>query len=361
MRQEGIMKERLVLKKADAAEAAEKKVTINVPESTYGLFASVLDHETIMKDTEEWSIFRKNMDQSLVINKEMYPLQDTWSDQGAPRGRYTHHVIEDSVFYPGIRHEYWLYVPAAYDENEPADLAYFYDAHDYVLDGKGQCYDYPPLAFFLDNLISKGEIPPTIAVISEPGTPGPGYPLFWSSDAPSNRCIEYDTTSDVNARYITEEILPLALEGLSVSADPADHIICGISSGGLASFSAAWFGGFFGRVYEASPSFANIRNGIVWPSVIRIADKKDLQVYTVVGRHDLDDAYGSWLLSALEVGAALHYRGYDQRFYVSEAGHSGQVLKYCMESAFKWLLAGTEPEKDDKLTEETFTRFDWWR
>ena len=345
------MKNRLKLEKTVSVD--EKMRELTIPESTYGLFGIADLHEPADDETVE--VLTQNIQKSMSIHADMYPLPEMWTDKGNPRGSVRKIEMEDSVFYPGTKHTVWVYVPAAYREEEPADLAVFFDSQMYVKDADKNYYDYMPLCLLLDNMIAAGEIPPTIGVVASYGKPGPGQPFMGFREGHVNRSYEYDMTSDLNARFVIEELLPQALEGLSVSADPADHFICGLSSSAIASFAAGWFrNDFFGNVFQASPSFANIRNGIVWPSAIRIGEKKKLKVYTVSGRYDLDNNFGNWLLVDLQVGSALQFRGYDSRFYISQAGHSAEVLRYCMEAALAWLLGGKEPAEDGKLEKIDF-------
>ena len=86
------------------------------------------------------------------------------------------------------------------------------------------------------------------------------------------------------------------------------------------------------------------RPGIVWPSVIRMSEKKDIAVYAVVGRHDLDNLFGNWFYANLDVGSALHFRGYDSEMYISEAGHSFAVYMYMMPRSICRLLGSRDTE-----------------
>ena len=113
----------------------------------------------------------------------------------------------------------------------------------------------------------------------------------------------------------------------------------------MAAFSSAWFQpDFFGNVIAASPSFANIRGGIVWPSAIRVCDPKPIRIFAAVGKYDLDHPFGSWLQGNLDVEKALRFKGYDYRYYLSEAGHSGEVNRYILPQGLQWAFCGKEPE-----------------
>src|ERR1043165_793659 len=110
----------------------------------------------------------------------------------------------------------------------------FQDGHSY-LDVKGRLR--VPVVF--DNLIARGDMPPTIAVFINPGhDPAKGTPQTpWKV---SNRSFEYDSLGDRYARFLLEEILPELEKRYNVSKDPEMRAICGASSGGICSFTVAW-------------------------------------------------------------------------------------------------------------------------
>jgi enterochelin esterase-like enzyme len=89
----------------------------------------------------------------------------------------------------------------------------------------------------MDNLIHQQAMPVTIAVFVDPGTIEAAKP--GASDR-SNRSFEYDSLGDRYARFLTEEFLPVALQGLNVSSDPKQRAVGGISSGGICAFTVAW-------------------------------------------------------------------------------------------------------------------------
>ena len=320
----------------------ESYVNVQLPESTWRLFHAVFDHELLSQ--EEKDRINAQTAQSLSVNAQMYPAPAEYSDQGAPRGTFASGMLSPSAFYPDSPHPYWLYIPAAYDPDVPANLAVFLDGPMYTLDSRTrEPIPYPDTLFVLDNLISEKKIPPTIAVFLSFGLKGPGQPLMGFNEGEVNRSLEYDTPSDWHSRFLTEEALPEILASCSVSDQPADHAIIGISSSGIAAFTAAWFQpGFFGNVIAASPSFANIRGGIVWPSVIRVCDPKPVRLFAAVGKYDLDHPFGSWLAGNLDVEKALRFKGYDYRYYLSEAGHSGQVNRYILPQGLQWAFTGRE-------------------
>src|SRR5258708_4900021 len=55
-----------------------------------------------------------------------------------------------------------------------------------------------------------------------------------------NRSYEYDGLGSRYAHFLIEEILPEVAKQYKLSPDPNDRAVSGSSSGGIASFTAAW-------------------------------------------------------------------------------------------------------------------------
>lgn len=343
-------------------EPEEEYVTVTMPKSSYRAFYCMADYPMIGRlERDEAAMGRAEW------NKELYPLPAEYRRrEGTPRGKIVGRVMEDSAFYPGVKHKYWIYTPAQYDGKTPADLILFLDGQMYFMpvlkerDLRGTMSDLleaipaegeivlpegtDHVTDLLDNLIADGKIPPAIAVFLAPGYPGPGEPVYGTSKGVTNRSVEYDTVSDWFARFVAEEFLPMALEGYAIAADPMRHSVAGISSSGIASFATAWYANhLFGNVIAASPSFGNIRGGNIWPSVIRTADeRKNLRTCMCVGKYDADIIFGDWILANRDVASALNYRGYDFRLIINEMGHSLTFLKYMIPQALAWFYRGQE-------------------
>ena len=130
---------------------------------------------------------------------------------------------------------YWVYVPAQYNESRPACLMVFQDGGGYIsTNGSWRV----PLVF--DNLIARGDMPPTIAVFINPGhDPSKGTPMNpWRV---SNRSYEYDSLGDRYARMLLEEILPEVDLVLIMSVNPGFETAISAALGPLADAVAAWF------------------------------------------------------------------------------------------------------------------------
>ncbi len=251
--------------------------------------------------------------------------------EAEPRGRLTKDVLTDSRLFPGARHEYQVYVPAGYTAATPAALMVFQD---------GAAYAKPDGAFraaaAFDALIDKGTMPVTVAVFVNPGVVPPTRD---GAKPQSIRSFEYDSLSDRYVRFLIEELLPVALKDLNISADPARRAICGMSSGGICAFTAAWKRpDQFGKVMSHIGSFTNIRGGDVYPAIIRKTEPKPIRVYLEDASGDLDNLHGSWPLANQEMAAALKSMGYDMRFdYAEGFGHSGKHGGELFIEALTWL------------------------
>lgn len=257
---------------------------------------------------------------------------DRVAQEGVPRGKLTEGEFAASRLYPGTTRKFSVYVPAQYDSDQPANLMVF-------MDGAG--YARPQGAFrvpiVLDNLIHQGEMPVTIAVFVNPGTIPATRP---GAKNRSNRSFEYDSLGDRYARFLIDEFLPVALEGLNVSPDPARRAVCGISSGGICAFTVAWERpDQFGKVLSHIGSFTNIRGGWAYPGLVRKtkADPKPIKVYLQEGRDDLNNLHGNWPLGNQDLAAALQYAGYTYQLVMTDGGHSGKWGGEQLPQALRWL------------------------
>ncbi|KPV48390.1 hypothetical protein SE17_38335, partial [Kouleothrix aurantiaca] len=149
---------------------------------------------------------------------------------GVPRGTITRASWTSSAIYPGTARDYWLYVPQQYAAAQPACLMIFQDGERYLRPAFNA-------NFVFDNLIHRGEMPVTLGLFINAGSPGPGNPVYGGDD---NRSFEYDSLGDAYARFLLEEILPPIQAQYAITSNPAGRALCGYSSGGICAFTAAW-------------------------------------------------------------------------------------------------------------------------
>src|SRR5438270_13632326 len=96
---------------------------------------------------------------SLVLAVDDYKLgPDSQEKADVPKGTVTKATWKSEIF-PGTVRDYWVYVPAQYDQKTPAAVMVFQDGGSYQ-DKKGSFR--VPIVF--DNLIHKKEMPVTIVI-----------------------------------------------------------------------------------------------------------------------------------------------------------------------------------------------------
>lgn len=251
---------------------------------------------------------------------------------GVPQGKLTTGEFAASEIFPNTRRQYSVYVPAQYRADQAANLMVFMDGTGY---SKADGAFRTPVVF--DNLIHQGAMPVTIAVFVNPGTIPATRP---GAKERSNRSFEYDSLGDRYARFLLEEFLPVALQGLNVSTDPARRAVCGISSGGICAFTVAWEKpDQFGKVLSHIGSFTNIRGGWAYAGLVRKTkmNPKPIKVYLQEGKDDLNNLHGNWPLGNQDLAAALQFAGYQYKLVMTEGGHSGKWGGEDLPNALRWL------------------------
>ncbi len=266
-------------------------------------------------------------------NAAWQPHPDAVPRDDVPHGSVEQMPPWQSNIFENTTRDWAIYVPAQYKKEQPAALMVFQDGRNYQ-DVKGRWR--VPVVF--DNLIARGDMPPTIAIFISPGhdksKENPKRP-----GQASNRSLEYDSLGDRYARFLLEEIVPEVEKRYNVSKDPEMRAICGASSGGICSFTVAWERpDAFRKVLSTIGSFTNLRGGNIYPSLIRKTEPKPLRVYLADTSGDLDNPFGNWPLSNKLMASALQYMGYDVRFDWAEGfGHNSDHGGALFPEAVKWL------------------------
>jgi len=265
---------------------------------------------------------------------------DSLPNAVVPKGKVTDHVLEDSKVFPGTKRRYSLYVPAQYDGSTPAALMVFQDGHAFVGD-KG---DFRVRVVF-DNLIDKGEIPVTIAVMIDPGHKGELPDKRGWKPTPANRSVEYDSVNDDYAEFLLKEVLPPINENYKISKNPELRAVCGNSSGGICAFSVAWHRpDSFRKVLSHIGSFVDIRGGHNYPPMIRKTEKKPIRVFLQDGENDLDNRFGNWPLANRQMAQALSYHDYDYKLVFGTEGHNGKHGGVIFPDSLRWLWRGWQEQ-----------------
>lgn len=254
---------------------------------------------------------------------------DSQRVEGVPQGKVTPFRFIRSKVFPGTERDYFVYVPAQYDGKTPACVMIFFDGGGFQNDKGGY-----RATVVMDNLIHRKEMPVTIGVFVNPGViPPPAGAARGKDDKGAdvdplprmNRSYEYDSPTDLNARFLLEELLPEATKDLNVVKDGNGRGLCGASSGGIAAWVAAWERPHeFSRVASFIGSFTNLRGGHDCASLIRKHEGKPIRIYLQDGCNDLDIYSGSWWVGNNDMMAALRFAGYDFQWVPGDGGHNGK-------------------------------------
>jgi enterochelin esterase family protein len=264
-----------------------------------------------------------------MVIEHFTPDPDNFPQPDVPRGKLTKYHWTSRIF-PDTERDYWVYVPAQYD-GTPACLMVFQDGKMYIGTPVSYMSTYVPMVF--DNLIHKGDMPVTVGVFINPGViPQEG------KDPVSNRLFEYDTLSDQYSLFLRDEMVPEVSKTVNLRKDAASHAICGISSGAVCAFTAAWeMPDLFSKVICHVGSFTNIRGAHNYWANIRTTRKKPIRVYLQDGSNDIDDICGNWPLANQQMAAALKFAGYDYKFDYGRGFHSLAHGGATLPQALHWL------------------------
>jgi enterochelin esterase family protein len=263
-------------------------------------------------------------------DRQYHPNPEAFPAEGTPRGQVrSYRDWAGARVYPDTVRDLWIYTPAGFDPAGPAPaLTVFQDGGAY-LDRGGPVR----AAAVFDTLTAAGEMAPTVGVFVMPGRRAGLSPQ-------RQRSVEYDSVTDAYARFLIEDVLPFveAEIGGALTDDPARRTLCGISSGGICAFTAAWYRpDAFGRVLSHCGSFTAIRGGHHYPYLIRSTPRKPIRVWLQSGAADADIVLGSWPQANQAVAASLAYAGYDHRFVFGDGGHNLRHGGAVFADALRWL------------------------
>ena len=257
-----------------------------------------------------------------------YPLTaDSLVQPGVAQGRLEGPFEFHAAAFPGTVRRYWVYVPAGYDPAEPPNLLVFQDGQRAT--NPGGALRVPTV---LDNLIARGEIPPTLGVFVTPGNLSEHYPDNLGMSNPDHRAPEYDALDDTYVRMLTEELLPEVARRWRFAEAPERRAIGGTSSGAIAAFTAAWHRPqAFGNVISFIGSYTSIGyrpataeapmvpGGDLYPGLIRKSPIRPIRVFLQDGSGDLDNEHGNWFLANQQMLAALNWAN----AHADETGDTG--------------------------------------
>jgi len=245
-----------------------------------------------------------------------YPLgPDSLPQPGVPKGRLEGPFPFHSQVLAGTVRLYWVYIPAQYTADRPANVLVFQD---------GQRATSPTGSLrvpqVLENLIHKKEIPVTIGIFITPGNRSEEYPATLGTGNPNNRAQEYDSLSDAYSRFLIDEMLPEVGKKYRLTDNPDGRAIGGTSSGAICAFTVAWNRpDQFRRVISAIGSYTSIgyrpardgqpmvSGGELYPTLIRRNPIKPIRIFLQDGSNDLSNEFGNWFLANQQMLSAFEY------------------------------------------------------
>lgn len=281
---------------------------------------------------------------------------------GVASGTLSQKVTHVSKIYDGMKSEYWIYVPAEYKAETPAAVMIFNDGGWYTDRSANN-----PVLNVVDNLIAQKKIPVMICIFINPGdiADSPGTPTYnfvkaygerWNRTLKdSMRSTLYDTVSDRYPRFLRDEVLADVGAKYNLRKDAYSHAITGLSSGGIASFNAAWqLPDQFGRVISWIGSFSSIQwkedpsnpdGGQDYPEKILREPHRNIRVWLQDGSEDLDLRYGDWPLNNLRMANALKAKDYDFHFSYGKGTHNSAHGAAEFPREMIWLWRDYDPGK----------------
>ncbi len=242
---------------------------------------------------------------------------DSLAQEGVPTGKLLGPIDFHSDIISDTVRQYWLFIPAQYTANKPANLFVFHDG--YRATHPNGSLRIPQV---LENLIHKGDIPVTIGLFISPGNRSKIYPseeeLGWSN--PNNRAQEYDMLNDKYARMLIEEIIPEVEKDYKLTDDVEGRIIGGTSSGAICAFTTAWQRpDYFRKVISMIGSYTSIGyrpatkttplipGGDLYPGMIRKTPIKPIRIFLQDGSNDLNNEHGNWFIANQRMLLAFEY------------------------------------------------------
>jgi gluconolactonase len=245
----------------------------------------------------------------------------------SPAGQFT-----SSVVYPGLKFQFWVYVPAQYQPGKPAALMVFQDGIHYL--GLSEAKFNSLIVF--DNLIHAGEMPVTIALFVQPGTYDGVY--TYPSEESGLRSDQYDTPSDAYSKFLLDEIIPAVItSSYDVVDDPNGWAISGHSSGGICAFMVGWYRpDKFRKLLTHNASFPNTDG--VFPAEINATDPaKPLRVYLLSSPNDI----GGWFDANSLAYDYLAAKGYHVRYRTGSGLHFPPIQAVSdYPDALRWMWRG---------------------
>jgi hypothetical protein len=290
---------------------------------------------------------------------EYPPTQDSLLQSNVAKGKLIGPLEFHSKIIEGTVRRYWIYVPVHYDPKTPPNLLVFQD-------GQRAINPQGPLNIpvVLDNLIAKGDIPPTVGIFITPGNTGTEhYPDNLGTGNPNHRAPEYDALSDAYTRFLIEEMLPEVARSYKFTDDPKRRAIGGTSSGAICAWTVAWnrpdaFGNVISMIgsytsigyHPAAADHPTIPGGDTYPGLIRRGPIRPIRIFLQDGTNDLNNEFGNWHLANEQMLSSLQWANanadtknipgarYDVRYEWGDGAHSDVHGGWLLPGILRWMF-----------------------
>ncbi len=264
---------------------------------------------------------------------------DSYAHANAPQGKLTGPMELASTIYPDMKANVWYYVPAQWDGRTPLAVQVWNDGQQFTGERPGRWR----VLETLDNLTAQKRIPLLASVFVQPGE-GP---------ARNQRSLEYDPVNDTYARYLLNEVLAEVGKHVPLRTDAYSRAIAGFSSGGMASFNAAFQRpDEFSRVLSWIGAYGALQvsaehpgGGGEYPYMVRGGEKRNLRAWLQDGAEDLEVPFGSLPAANLNMANALKIKGYDYHFSFGVGSHSQAQGAAELPESLTWLWREYDPAK----------------
>ncbi|MBM3752557.1 MAG: hypothetical protein FJW38_01080 [Acidobacteria bacterium] len=263
---------------------------------------------------------------------------DSQLQLATPKGALTKHTLAPGKYFPGTPHNYSLYVPKQYDATKSTPFMIF-------LDGSGALGGGVRAPIVFDNLIAKGELPPMIGIFIDPGV----FPARGDAQSRFERVFEYDSLSDRFANFLVDELIAEVAKSYNLSKDPNDRGLCGVSTGAVGAFAAAWNRpDQFRRVLSFIGTFVSMKGADGLPALIRKTEPKPIRIFLQAGKNDhiapnqpWGTFYGgSWPINNQVMLEAFLFAGYDAKLVLGDEGHNMKHGGAILPETLRWLWRG---------------------
>lgn len=261
---------------------------------------------------------------------------DSLPKKSVPQGRLEKFEWRSGKVFPGTVRDVTVYLPAGYQAGEETCLMVWQDGSRHA-DPTGSMR----VSVVFDNLIHQKEMPRTVGVFIDPGR----RPEQKPGEKAANRGFEYDSLGDAYSRLLLDEILPEVEKRFQTKFRPQPEAwaIAGGSSGGICAFTVAWERpDKFRKVLSWVGSFVDLKGGHVYPSLVRLTERKPIRIYLLDGENDLDNKFGNWPLANKQMAAALTYMNYDFRIDWTPCFHGSKGMAPALPDALRWLWQGVK-------------------